>query len=136
MGNSKKPRKVVLKKKAIRKMRSPSQYRKNKDGKTISSHRMEWTGPEKKRRGDFTVYPSIAPKKGVKPSHSPSAWTKQNSTQAAKRGEAISVKRRKRAEKLAAGSWKQGIDRKEAMSAYREQKKHAKEQRKNVRRRK
>ena len=115
----KKPTKrIVRKKKAIRSMRKPSEYVKNKD-KTISSHKMTWNGPASKKRGNFSVHPTIAPKKGAKPSHSPKAWVTQNKEQAAKRGEVITVKRRKRAEKLAAGSWKKGRDKKEAMSAYR-----------------
>jgi hypothetical protein len=46
----------------------------------------------------------------------------QSFNEAKKAGELYEFKRRKKAEKFAAGSWKKGKDRKEAMKAYRAKK--------------
>lgn len=108
------------KKKAIRKMRKTA--RKNPDG-TISSHKMAWVGRPSKKRGDFGVFPTITPKKGKKGSSDPKDWEKQTPKQAAAKGEMIKVKSRRRAKKLAAGSWKKGKDKRKAMKAYRRSKK-------------
>jgi len=107
-------------KKRIRSMRSSSMQ--NPDG-TKSSHRMAWVGDPNKKRGDFGVFPTIRPKKGKEGSSNPSDWTVQGPKEAKLRGEMVNVKSRRRAEKLAAGSWKKGKDRRDAMKAYRKRKK-------------
>ena len=107
------------KKKKIREMRPVP--RQNADG-TKSTHIMAWVGDEKKKRGKFGVFPTIAQKPGKEKSSNPRDWVEQTPDQAAKRGEMINVKRRKRAEKLAAGSWKKGIDKRVAMKEYRRSK--------------
>jgi hypothetical protein len=111
---------IVNKKKAIRKMRTAA--RKNSDG-TVSSHKMAWVGDPSKKRGDFGVFPTITPKKGKESSTKASDWKKQTPKEAAAKGEMIKVKSRRKAKKLAAGSWKKGVDKKEAMKAYRKRKK-------------
>lgn len=108
------------KKKAIREMRTVG--RSNPDG-TTSTHLMAWTGESNKKRGSFAVFPTIAPKAGKENSSNPKDWTSQTPEQAKKRGELIEVKSKKKAEKLAAGSWKKGVDRKDAMKDYRQNKK-------------
>jgi len=113
-------KKVVNKKKAIREMRTSA--RQNPDG-TTSSHKMAWVGDPSKKRGDFGVFPTIAPKKGKESSTKSSDWETQTPKQAAAKGEMIKVKTQRKAEKLAAGSWKKGEDKKEAMKAYRSRKK-------------
>jgi len=110
----------ISKKKQIRNMRTTA--RKNPDG-TTSSHKMAWVGDPSKKKGDFGVYPTITPKKGKENSTKAKDWEKQTPKQADAKGELIKVKRRKKAVKLAAGSWKKGIDKKEAMKAYRKNKK-------------
>jgi len=111
---------VINKKKAIRKMRTTA--RKNSDG-TVSSHKMGWVGDPSKKRGDFGVFPTITPKEGKESSTKASDWKSQTPKEAAKKGEMIKVKSKRKAEKLAAGSWKKGPDKKEAMKAYRSGKK-------------
>ena len=101
-------------------MRSGSM--KNPDG-TKSSHRMAWVGDPNKKRGDFGVFPTIRPKKGKEGSSNPSDWTTQGPREAISRGEMVKVKSRRRAEKLAAGSWKKGKEKRDAMKAYRKRKK-------------
>lgn len=95
--------------------------RKNPDG-TISTHKMAWAGDPTKKRGKFYVAPTIAPKEGKEKSTSPSDWEKQTVREAVKKGEYVITRRRKLAQKLAAGSWKKGRDRREAMREYRRRK--------------
>ena len=106
------------KKKRIRQMRTGR--RKNPDG-TYSTHMMGWLGDPTRKRGNFAVYPTIAPKKG-KTSERPEDWKEQTPEEAKAAGEMIEVKSRRRAERLAAGSWKKGIDKREAMKNYRKNK--------------
>lgn len=113
-------KKIINKKKAIREMRTTA--RKNAD-KTTSSHKMSWVGDPSKKRGKFGVFPTIAPKKGKEKSSDPKDWKKQTPKEAAAKGEMIKVKSRRKAKKLAAGSWKKGADKKEAMKNYRKDKK-------------
>ena len=115
-----KKKKVVNKKKAIREMRTSA--RKNSDG-TTSSHKMAFVGDTSKRRGAFGVFPTITPKKGKKSSTKASDWKSQTPKEAAKKGEMIKVKSKRKAKKLAAGSWKKGAEKREAMKAYRSRKK-------------
>ena len=104
------------KKKAIRDMRPVA--KKNPDG-TTESHKMEWTGDPTKKRGNFAVYPSITPVKGKEKSSDPKDWKTQTAKEAASKGELIKVNSRRRAEKIAAGAWKKGEARREAMKEYR-----------------
>ncbi len=110
------------KKKAIRKMRTTKSgeqmYMNNPDG-TRTSHLMEYAKVPNKKGKKFAVYPSVAPKAGKETSRKPEDWTTQSGAEANKRGEAIFVRREKKAQKLSAGSWKKGQDRKEAMQNYR-----------------
>jgi hypothetical protein len=114
------PENPLLKKRAIRKMRQTAMVK--PDG-SRESHKMEYVGDTSKRRGEFGVYPSITPKPGKEKSTNPKDWTTQDARQANEKGELIKVKSRRRAEKLAAGSWKKGQDRKDAMKEYRRNKK-------------
>lgn len=103
-------------------MRKGTQGMQTADG-SRATHQMEWVGDPSKKRGDFYIYPSIKPKKGKEKSTNPSDWTTQNAQQADKSGELIKVKSRRRAEKLSAGSWKRGVEKREAMTEYRQNKK-------------
>lgn len=106
------------KKKAIREMREGVTGMQNPDG-SMSTHRMGWVGDISKKRGNFGVFPTIRPKEGKEKSTRPEDWLEQTPEEAKARGEMINVKSRNRAEKLAAGSWKQGQARKDAMLDYR-----------------
>jgi hypothetical protein len=108
------------KKKAIREMRPVA--KKNPDGST-ESHKMAWVGDPTKKRGNFAVFPTITPVKGKEKSSDPKDWTTQTPQEAAAKGELIKVNSRRKAEKLAAGSWKKGQDKKDAMKEYRANKK-------------
>ena len=110
---------IPNKKKQIRKMRLVA--RKNPDG-TVSSHKMAWVGDSTKKRGIFGIFPTITPKKGKETSTDPKDWKSQTPEEAIANGELLKVKSRRHAERLAAGSWKKGIDRKEAMREYRKSK--------------
>lgn len=116
-------KKAVGKKKKIRSMRKTA--RKNPDG-TVSSHKMAWVGDPKKKKGKFGVFPTITPKKGKETSTKSKDWEKQTPKEADAKGELIRVKRKKKAQRLAAGSWKKGKDKKEAMKSYRKSKKAVK----------
>lgn len=111
---------ILFKKKAIRNMRESAMI--TPEGDRVS-HRMAWDGDPSKRRGNFAVFPTVAPKKGKEKSTNPSDWVEQGPKEAMERGEYIKVKSRRKAEKLAAGSWKKGQDKKEAMKEYRANKK-------------
>jgi hypothetical protein len=104
------------KRKAIREMRTVA--KKNPDG-TTESHKMSWTGDPNKKRGNYAVFPTITPLKGKEKSSDPKDWTTQTAKEAEAKGELIKVNSKRRAEKLAAGAWKKGEDRKEAMREYR-----------------
>ena len=119
-GSNGKKRKPLSKKKQIREMRPAA--RKNPGGGT-SSHKMAWVGDPTKKRGKYGVFPTITPKKGKEKSTKPSDWKKQTAQEAAKKGEMVPVKSRRKAKKLAAGSWKKGKDKREAMKSYRNTKK-------------
>ena len=120
MGKKVKEQKVIRKKRAIRRMRTSARI--NADG-TISSHKMAWVGDPNKKRGEYGVFPTITPKKGKESSTDPKDWKTQTYQEALKKGEVIKLKSKRRAERLAAGSWKKGIDRREAMKSYRSSKK-------------
>lgn len=116
----------LFKKAAIRKMRTTKSgeqmYMNNPDG-TRTSHLMAYAEvSNKKGKKRFAVYPTVAPKPGKELSRNPSDWQSQSGAEANKRGEAIFVRREKKAQKLSAGSWKKGQERREAMRNYREDK--------------
>jgi len=108
-------------KKAIREMRAgvPGRIVGNKR----ETHKMSYIGDISKKKGEFGVFPTIAPKLGKSKSTSPLDWVGQGPKEAEAKGEMIWVKSRRKAEKLAAGSWKKGIEKKEAMREYRASKK-------------
>lgn len=113
---------IGSKKKAIANMRkanSGEQMYMIEDSGQKASHKMSWVGDSSKKRGSFAVFPTIAPKPGKELSRNPKDWTEQSPQQAAKRNELINVKSRKKAEKLSAGSWKKGQEKRDAMRDYR-----------------
>jgi len=110
------------KKKAIanmRKTKSGSEMYMITDSGQKASHKMSWVGDPSKKRGNFAVFPTIAPKTGKEMSRSPKDWIEQTPQQAKQRNELINVNSRRKAEKLAAGSWKKGSEKKIAMAEYR-----------------
>lgn len=109
------------KKRYIRKLRTTA--RKNPNGK-VSSHVMAWVGDPSKKRGNFAVFPTISPKKGKENSSKYEDWKEQSPEEAEAKGELIKVRSRRRAQKLAAGSWKKGSDKRDAMKKYKKLKKH------------
>ena len=106
-------------------MRSTS--RSNSDS-TVSTHVMEWGEGEGKYK--YQVNPTIFPEKD-------GTWKDLGGqgnaayAEAKKRGEVIGFKRKKRAEKFAAGSWKKGAARREAMRNYRQSKKEQNQNKNN-----
>lgn len=100
--------------KAARQMRNT--FRTASDGKK-ETVRMEWgEGPGKYK---YQVNPTIFPEKdGTWKDLGGQGMAAYN--EAKKRGEVIGFKSKKKAEKFAAGSWKKGAARKEAMKNYRE----------------
>jgi hypothetical protein len=107
-------------KKAARDIRSTS--RSNSDG-SHSTHKMEWGAEGGKGRKRYSVNPTIFPEKN-------GTWSEKNGaaaySEAKSRGEVFGFRSAKRAEKFAAGSWKKGEDRKQAMKEYRKDKKEGK----------
>ena len=109
---------VGNRKKAARSIRST--YRSNTD-KTVSTHKMEW-GESGSGKRKYSANPTIFP-------NSNGTWTDLEGKgraavdEAKKRGEEFGFRSAKRAEKFAAGSWKKGKDRKDAMKNYRSAKK-------------
>jgi len=93
----------------------------NTDGST-SSHKMAW-GEEDK---GYSVNPTIFPKK-TNPSKDPKDWKDLSGKgdemeaykEARKRGEVVKFKSKKRAERVAAGSWKKGKDKRASMKSFR-----------------
>jgi hypothetical protein len=82
----------------------------------VETHKMEWYDTEdNKGRKRYHVTPSITfDKEGKKKS--------QSYEEAKKSGEVYEFKSKRRAERFAAGSWKKGKDKREAMKAYRKKK--------------
>jgi hypothetical protein len=122
MNMTKQDKSPLFKKAAIRKMRTTKSgeqmYMNNPDG-TRTSHLMAYAEvSNKKGKKRFAVYPTVAPKTGKELSRNPSDWQSQSGAEANKRGEAIFVRREKKAQKLSAGSWKKGQERRD----YREDK--------------
>lgn len=117
------PKKKILlksKKKQARDWRK-NQHFVGSDG-IKTSHRMAWVGDPSKKKGNFGVFPTVAPKKGKESSKKESDWTSQSPKQAESKGEMINFKKRKKAEKFAAGSWKKGSAKRQAMKSYRKTK--------------
>lgn len=115
-------KKPTTKKQKIRSWRK-GQSVKNKDGST-STHRASYasadvTNKRGKTKRVYTVYPTIAPKKGKENSTKPKDWKKQTAKEAYKRGETVDFKSKKRAARVAAGSWKKGAAKRSAMKSYR-----------------
>ena len=110
-------------KKVVRAIRNPNAPMKNADG-SVSTHRMAWGEGPGGGRKKYVAFPTIFPNKD-------NSWTDYSSRstgrkaldEAINRGEVFGFARKKRAEKFAAGSWKQGKDRKMAMKQYRQSKK-------------
>jgi hypothetical protein len=101
--------------------------RQNADGGE-STHVMEWGEGSGKHK--YQVNPSIFPEKD-------GSWKDLGGqgnaayNEAMKRGEVIGFKRKRRAEKFAAGSWKKGPARREAMKNYRKAKKEERQNKNN-----
>lgn len=88
---------------------------------TTSTHLMEWgSGGAGKKK--YSANPTIFPNKD-------GSWTDLRGqgnaayNEAAKRGEVFGFNSQRKAEKFAAGSWKKGPERREAMKTYRANKK-------------
>jgi hypothetical protein len=99
-------------KKKAREIREGKGVRNNPDG-TVSTHRMgdDIIG---NTSGKYHVFPTIAPNKS-------GGYETQSFSQAKDRGEVFEFKNEKRAAKFAAGSWKQGKDKRDAMKSFRQQ---------------
>lgn len=109
---------IRKRKKTARAIRTSSQ--KNSDG-TTSTHKMEYGSTDSKGRGKYVVNPTVFPNKdGSWSDLSNKGNTAYN--EAKRRGEVFGFRREKVAKKFAAGSWKSGSDRKEAMKNYRKNK--------------
>lgn len=112
---------TTKRKTAARNMRTTSR---SNEGGSKSNHVMEWGEGPGKGRKKYTVNPTIFPEKD-------GSWTDLGKSsdrgaavkEASKRGEVIGFKSAKKAEKFAAGSWKKGQDKKDAMKNYRADKK-------------
>jgi hypothetical protein len=110
---------ITRKRKALARAIRPTE-RNNEDG-TVSTHKMESGEGEGKYK--YQVNPTIFPEKD-------GSWKDlggdkdRNAAykEAQKRGEVFGFKSERKAEKFAAGSWKKGKDRREAMKNYRSEK--------------
>jgi hypothetical protein len=87
-----------------------------------STHVMSWGGSGSKKHR-YEVNPTVFTDDKGKTWNNLSEKPKEAYEEAKKRGEVIGFKSAKRAEKFAAGSWKKGVDRREAMKSYRGAKK-------------
>ena len=114
MSNRKKPLITRGRKRKARAMRKGSMPGTNK-----SHYMTEWDSPEEKKY-KYKVTPSVFQNKD-------STWIAKQGhaafAEAHKRGEVFGFKRKKRAEKFGAGSWKKGKDKRVAMKNYRARKK-------------
>ena len=116
--------KFFNKKKHIRNSRSSETYlktRKDKEGRTVidlfhNKPQYEGHAPSTHFVGEAGryAYPTITEKKDG------TGYKNQSFDEALEAGEVYRFLSKKRAEKFAHGSWKQGRDRKEAMKGYRE----------------
>jgi len=114
------------KKKHIRNSRSSETYLEINEDKTVKSFhnkpQHDEHAPSTHYMGDDGryAYPTINEKKDG------TGYKRQSFDEALKAGEVYRFLSKKRAEKFAHGSWKQGRDRKEAMKGYREYNKNRK----------
>ena len=93
-------------------------------GGSVSTHVMEWGSTGGKGRKKYTANPTIFPEKdGTWKDLGESEDRAAASKEAQKRGEVFGFRSAKKAEKFAAGSWKKGEARKDAMKNYRSAKK-------------
>jgi hypothetical protein len=93
----------------------------NKSGRKATV-KMEWgDGENKKGKKRYYANPSITFKGDEKAKP-------QSFKEALKAGEVYEFKSKRRAERFAAGSWKKGKDKREAMKAYRQRKKRKRNQ--------
>lgn len=110
---------IIKKRKSIARAIRPTS-RNNEDG-SVSTHVMEYGEGEGKHK--YQVNPTIFPNKD-------GSWTDLGKSEdrmaaykeASKRGEVFGFKSEKKAAKFAAGSWKKGKDRRDAMKNYRSNK--------------
>lgn len=94
------------------------------EGGTVSTHVMEWGSTGGKGKSKYTANPTIFPEKdGTWKDLGQSEDRAAASKEAQKRGEVFGFRSAKKAEKFAAGSWKKGEARKDAMKNYRSAKK-------------
>jgi len=83
------------------------------------THRMGlWEGADKFDGKGYVVAPTI------RPVDNEGTYEPQSIDEAYERGEVFEFKNKRTAERFAAGSWKKGQDRKEAMKAYMQDKKN------------
>jgi len=110
------------KKKQLRNMRK-GQSTTDSKGRTVTHKMGVASGTVTNKRGKtktvHTVYPTATPKKKGSTSTKRSDWTTQTAREAYKKGETVDFKSKKRAERVAAGSWKKGPAKKAAMKEYR-----------------
>lgn len=113
------PNLIVKKRRAIaRAIRQGSRSMSNSDG-THSTHKMEYGEGDGKYK--YQVNPTVFPKEdGTWEDLSESEDRMAAYNKAIERGEVFGFKSKRRAEKFAAGSWKKGDDRREAMKNYRQ----------------
>lgn len=76
-----------------------------------------WEGANKYKGKGYVVAPTIRPVDKI------GNYTPQSIDEAYQRGEVFEFRNKRNAERFAAGSWKKGPDRRQAMNAYRQQKK-------------
>jgi hypothetical protein len=76
-----------------------------------------WDGADKYNGKGYVVAPTIRPVDRI------GNYAPQSIDEAYQRGEVFEFRNKRAAERFAAGSWKKGPDKRQAMKAYREQKK-------------
>lgn len=112
---------IGARKKKAREIRK-GMMRENPEG-GYSTHIMQYGQDDK---GKFVASPTLFPK-GKRPSTNPKDWVEKQGgegfAEAQKRGELFFFNKEKKAAKFAAGSWKKGKDRKEAMKRFKQKEK-------------
>ena len=76
-----------------------------------------WDGADKFNGKGYVVAPTIRPVDKI------GNYQPQSIDEAYERGEVFEFRNKRRAERFAAGSWKKGQDKREAMKAYRQERK-------------
>lgn len=114
-------KKIILKSKGKQARDMRTSHYKDEKGRSVS-HKMSWVGDPNKKKGEYYAFPTVSPKKGKEGSYRKEDWKEQTPDEAHAKGELIPFKRKKRVEKFAAGGWKKGKDRREAMKKYRKNK--------------